>query len=72
MSTAAINWTRWFPAAVPAGPGWRLIRFESMDADGRPVGKPIEAVTPSLNARRFPTEQRADYAARALNAADGL
>ncbi|MBB5769122.1 hypothetical protein [Xanthomonas euroxanthea] len=49
-----------------------MIRFESMDADGKPVGKPIEAVTPSLNARRFPTEQRAEYAARALNAADGL
>ncbi|WP_115513023.1 MULTISPECIES: hypothetical protein [Xanthomonas] len=72
MSTTAINWKRWFPAAVPAGSGWRLIRFESVDAEGKPVGKPIEAVTPTLNPRRFPSEQRAIYAARELNAVDGL
>lgn len=70
LSTPAIDWTRWFATGGAHG-GWRLVRFESMDAQGNPVGKAIEALTPTLRTRLFRTEQLATLAAAALNMEEG-
>lgn len=68
---SAHDWTRWTPAAMPSGPHWRLIRFDAVDADGKPVGKAIEARTPSLHTRKFFTEAAAQGCADLLNEEEG-
>jgi hypothetical protein len=68
--TPAINWCRWFPTGAPHG-GWQLIRFDSVDAAGNPVGKAIVAQTPTLRPRLFRTEQLAQLAANGLNIEEG-
>ncbi|MCD7096913.1 hypothetical protein [Stenotrophomonas sp. MMGLT7] len=66
-SRPAIDWTRWFAAGAPQG-GWRLLRFERVDANtGQPVGKPQVALTPSLRERTFRNERLAELAAEGLN-----
>lgn len=67
---SANSWTRWFAAGAPDR-GWRLLRFEQVDDAGKPVGKPIEALTPALRPRRFPNERQAEWAASALNREEG-
>jgi hypothetical protein len=67
------KWLHWFPAADPTHPGWwRLIRFAGVDTAGTPVGKPIVSNTPNNRPRQFRTERSAEWAARELNAQDGL
>lgn len=70
LSAQPIDWTRWIATGGKHG-GWRLIRFESVDAHGNPVGKAIEAQTPTLRTRLFRTEQLAMLAANALNQEEG-
>jgi hypothetical protein len=68
------SWQRWFPGPTAVGrrQGWRLIRFAEVDAEGKPVGRPIEAIAPGGHPRFFLTEAAAESAARWLNAEDGL
>lgn len=68
----AIDWTRWLPAISPTRQGrWRLIRFERIDQDGKPVGRPVSAMTPQRTERQFPNERQAQWAADALNRVEG-
>lgn len=60
------NWQEWLPAAAE-GSRWRLIRFKQVDAEGKPVGKPEEALSAGGSPLRFPTERRAALAGRWLN-----
>ena len=60
-------WLQWFPAAAE-GSRWRLIRFKQLDAQGKPLGKPEEALSAAGHGLRFPTEERAALVARHLNA----
>ena len=60
------KWQEWFPAAAE-GSRWRLIRFKQVDAEGKPVGKPEEALSAGGYPLRFPTERRAELAGRWLN-----
>lgn len=64
------DWTRWYPAAAE-GSRWKLARFEAADADGKPVGKPVEAISAAGFPLRFPTEARAQLAANWLNQEEG-
>jgi hypothetical protein len=65
-------WLRWFAAAEPSRSGWwRLIRFEQVDADGKPIGKAVVSMTPSNFPRNFPTEAVATGAAEVLNGEEG-
>lgn len=67
MATNA--WQQWFPGSDPDRHGWwRLIRFEQIDAEGKPVGKPQVALTPGNYPRQFPSEEIAQRAAKFLNA----
>lgn len=70
---ARSEWQRWFPAPVP-GPGgwWRLIRFDKVGADGKPVGKSIVNLSPAGHPRHFRTEAIARSAATLANQQDGL
>lgn len=64
------EWQRWF--AGPATPsGWRVLRFEKVDAEGKPVGKPMESLTPANAVRVFKTEDAANRAANFLNFEEG-
>ncbi len=73
VSVTASHWLRWFPAAAE-GPGnrWRLIRFERVDEDGRPVGKAITCMTPGGMPRLFRSEAIAKSCAALVNQDDGL
>lgn len=62
------DWRQWTPAAMPAGPRWRLIRFDRVDAEGKPIGRAIECRTPGDAVRTFPTEAVAQACANYLNA----
>lgn len=66
-------WLRWTPNGFPGRPGrWRLIRFESVDADGKPVGKPIEALSAGGHPLCFRSEFSAQFAADHFNREEGL
>lgn len=65
---SAHDWRKWTPAAMPVGPRWRLIRFDRVDAEGKPVGKAIECRSPAGTVRTFPTEAVAQACADYLNA----
>ncbi len=70
--SARNEWKRWFPALDPDRPGWfRLIRFERVDAQGQPIGKPLVAMTPGNSTRRFHNEISAASAAAWLNREEG-
>lgn len=64
------QWQRWFPGVLSAS-AWRVQRFEKVDAEGRPVGKPIESLTPAGATRLFKTEESAQRAADYLNYEEG-
>lgn len=62
-------WQQWFAASDPDRHGWwRLIRFDQVDSDGKPVGKAQVAMTPGNYPRQFPSEAIAQRAAGYLNA----
>jgi hypothetical protein len=65
---SAHDWTTWAPARVGNTSRWRLIRFETVDAQGRPVGRCTESKTPAGDTRTFPTEAVAQGCADLLNA----
>ena len=68
----AVDWTRWFPAASQRRPNaWRLQRFDTVDAEGRPVGRAIVALTPAGEERTFASEKHAQWGANALNQQEG-
>ena len=63
------GWLRWFPGPDPVRRGWYcLLRFESVDDAGMPLGKPFVSETPAGLPRRWPTEARAQAAADWQNA----
>ncbi|MBB5885442.1 hypothetical protein DYQ93_11565 [Xanthomonas sp. LMG 8992] len=66
----ATDWTKWFATGHPGG-GWKMVRFERVDADGKPVGKPLESATPTGRLRLFRTEADAARHARYLNIEEG-
>ena len=69
---AQVDWTRWMPGISPSAPSrWRLIRFEHMDAAGRPLGEPLVSMTPQGAERLFPNVLRAEWAAAELNRLEG-
>lgn len=73
MAGSRNPWQRWFVAAANGVPGrWQLIRFEQLDANGNPVGKPLVALTPSNTPRLFRSEESAEWASQELNRQDGL
>lgn len=69
-ATPANAWQSWF-AASDGHNGWRVIRFEVVDAEGKPVGKPIASVSPANQVRIFGGEASANRAAAWLNIEEG-
>lgn len=61
------DWTRWFPARIGDTALWRVIRFDAVNAENQPLGSAIEYKTPAGATAKFPNEQRAQWAANALN-----
>lgn len=65
-------WQRWFPAADPDRPGyWRLIRFDEVGGDGKPVGKAIVNTSPGNQPRTFINEKVAQNVADFINQEEG-
>lgn len=63
-------WQQWFAGpATENNHQWRVLRFAAVDAAGKPVGKPDQAINASGMPCRFGTEQAAERHARYLNAA---
>jgi len=67
----ASKWLSWFAAPVPQSHAWRVCRFESVDVDGQPIGKPLVSLSPAQQMRTFKTEAAANRAAQWLNFEEG-
>lgn len=62
------DWRQWTPARIGNTSRWRLIRFDAINAEGKPVGRCIESQSPAGGTRSFAREADAQRVADFLNA----